>query len=111
MDKPTQSRLDLLGYSWRGENRFILFVNVEPEEQNEVYEEMRIALANMQDVMTRRNEHPLLYAVDDLQTTGELVVLDRTQPLNQIHTTMPVKRLLFAGGNKIFYQTTFSATY
>ena len=90
----------------RGENRFILFVNVEPEEQNEVYEEeLRIALANMQDVMTRRNEHPLLYAVDDLQTTGELVVLDRTQPLNQMLTNYAgQKRVLFAGGNKLFYR-------
>ena len=90
----------------RGENRFILFVNVEPEEQNEVYEEeLRIALANMQDVMTRRNEHPLLYAVDDLQTTGELVVLDRTQPLNQMLTNYAgQKMVLFAGGNKLFYR-------
>ena len=89
----------------RGENRFILFVNTVPEEPTRGYsEEMDGAFEALSHWMTYRNEHPL-HSIESMSTTkGELVLGQHQFFERDYHFTQRSKRLLFAGGNKIFYR-------
>ncbi|DAC23462.1 MAG TPA: hypothetical protein D7H89_00740, partial [Candidatus Poseidoniales archaeon] len=90
----------------RDEDSFQLLVNTVPEEPTRGYsEEMDGAFEALSHWMTHRNEHPL-HSVESMSVpNGELHPLDNTSSLNEIITSHNgSKRLLFAGGNKIFYR-------
>ena len=90
----------------RDEDSFQLLVNTVPEEPTRGYsEEMDGAFEALSHWMTHRNEHPL-HSLESMRgTKGELLPLDNISSLNEIITSHNgSKRLLFAGGNKIFYR-------
>ena len=90
----------------RDEESFQLLVNTVPEEPTRGYsEEMDGAFEALSHWMTHRNEHPLHPTESMSGPNGELHPLDNTSSLNEIITSHNgSKRLLFAGGNKIFYR-------
>lgn len=90
----------------RDEESFQLLVNTVPEEPTRGYsEEMDGAFEALSHWITHRNEHPL-HSIESMSgPKGELRPLDNTSSLNEIITSHNgSKRLLFAGGNKIFYR-------